>query len=139
MTTARTPIVTSTSAPSSEAEQVEVVETRTAGSESAREHGDRHDLRLTIPLDRMTDVALAPVAAARTVLPAKGGLPLYLGLAGLAAAGVVEWPVAAAAGIGYAGYAVLHRGPGPGRPGGGPAAEQRPSVGNVKAAADTSA
>jgi hypothetical protein len=64
-------------------------------------------------LDRVTGVATAPVAAADRILPAMGGLPLYLGLAGLAAVGVLEWPVAAAAGLGYAGYAVLHRGRGP--------------------------
>jgi hypothetical protein len=45
--------------------------------------------------------AAAPVAAARRVLGAKGGLPLYAGLGGLALVGVLEWPVAVAAGAGY--------------------------------------
>jgi hypothetical protein len=45
--------------------------------------------------------AAAPVAAARRVLAAKGGLPLYAGLAGLALAGIIDWPVALAAGTGY--------------------------------------
>jgi hypothetical protein len=45
--------------------------------------------------------AAAPVAAARRVLAAKGGLPLYAGLGGLALAGIIDWPVALAAGTGY--------------------------------------
>lgn len=59
---------------------------------------------------RVVDMAMTPVNVARRALPAKGGAPLYLGLAGLAAVGVVEWPVAVAGGLGYAGYAVLHGG-----------------------------
>lgn len=72
-------------------------------------HGG-HDITVTIPLDRIAHnaahVALLPVSVAREVLPAKGGLPLYLGLGALGAFGVIEWPVAV--GIG-AGYAVLRR------------------------------
>ena len=45
--------------------------------------------------------AAAPVAAARRVLATKGGLPLYAGLGGLALAGIIDWPVALAAGTGY--------------------------------------
>ena len=45
--------------------------------------------------------AAAPVAAARRVLAAKGGLPLYAGLGGLALAGITDWRVALAAGTGY--------------------------------------
>jgi hypothetical protein len=45
--------------------------------------------------------AAAPVAAARRMLASKGGLPLYAGLGGLALVGVIEWPVAVAAGAGY--------------------------------------
>lgn len=45
--------------------------------------------------------ALTPIAAARRVLPAKGGLPLYAGLGGLALIGVIDWPIALAAGAGY--------------------------------------
>lgn len=48
------------------------------------------------------DVALLPVAVARQVLPAKRGLPLYLGLGALGAAEVLDWPVAVGIGVGYA-------------------------------------
>lgn len=48
------------------------------------------------------NTALTPVAVAREVLPAKGGLPLYLGLGALGAAEVLEWPVAIGIGVGYA-------------------------------------
>lgn len=53
------------------------------------------------------NVALMPIAAARRVLPAKGGLPLYAGLGVLGVAEVIEWPVALGVGVGYA---VLRRG-----------------------------
>ncbi|HWG27234.1 hypothetical protein [Actinospica sp.] len=66
--------------------------------------------RLTVPVDRLdqaaADTAAAlvrtPVAVARRVAPMAHGLPVYLGLGGLAALGAVEWPVAAAAGVGFA-------------------------------------
>jgi hypothetical protein len=45
--------------------------------------------------------AAAPIGAARRLLAAKGGLPLYAGLGGLALVGAIEWPVAVAAGAGY--------------------------------------
>lgn len=45
--------------------------------------------------------AAAPVAVARRVLATKGGLPLYAGLGGLALVGIIDWPVALAAGTGY--------------------------------------
>lgn len=48
------------------------------------------------------NAALLPVAVAREVLPAKGGLPLYLGLGALGATEVLEWPVAVGIGVGYA-------------------------------------
>jgi len=48
------------------------------------------------------NAAAAPVATARRVLPANGGLPLYAGLGALAVASVLEWPVAIGIGIGYA-------------------------------------
>jgi hypothetical protein len=70
-----------------------------------------HTVTVTVPLDRMVgtaaSVVMAPLIVARKVLPAKGGLPLYLGLGALGAAGVLEWPVALGVGIGYA---VLRRG-----------------------------
>lgn len=50
----------------------------------------------------VADAALLPVAVARQVLPAKRGLPLYLGLGALGAAEVLEWPVAVGIGVGYA-------------------------------------
>jgi CBS domain-containing protein len=55
------------------------------------------------------NAAMLPVAVARQVLPAKKGLPLYLGLGALGAAEVLEWPVAIGIGVGYA---VLRRGDG---------------------------
>ncbi|MGX4691216.1 hypothetical protein [Streptomyces sp. JNUCC 63] len=59
---------------------------------------------------RVAHIAMTPVNVARQVLPAKGGAPLYLGLAALATVGVLEWPVAVAGGLGYAGYAMLRSG-----------------------------
>lgn len=79
-------------------------------------------ISFTVPsFDRVANgaanAALLPVAAARQVLPSKGGLPLYLGLGVLGAADVIEWPVAIGIGLGYA---VLRRGglmsPGSARP-----------------------
>ncbi|WP_171170530.1 hypothetical protein [Streptomyces sp. I05A-00742] len=75
---------------------------------------------VTIPVDSVAGTALKavklPVTAAQRILPAKGGLPLYLGVGALGVAGVLEWPVAAGIGIGYA---VLRKGgdlrPPPGR------------------------
>lgn len=73
---------------------------------------------VTIPTDEIFSTAvtavLTPIAVARRVLPAKGGLPLYAGLGGLALIGVLDWPVAVAAGAGY-GLARLvgHQDPGP--------------------------
>ncbi|MGO4424515.1 hypothetical protein AB4Z54_38930, partial [Streptomyces sp. MCAF7] len=55
----------------------------------------------------LMDAALLPVAVARRWLPAKGGLPLYVGLGLLGAADAIEWPVAVGIGVGYA---VLRRG-----------------------------
>ncbi len=55
------------------------------------------------------DAVMAPIALARRVLPAKKGLPLYLGLGVLGATEVLEWPVAIGIGVGYA---VLRRGEG---------------------------
>ncbi|MFI2352758.1 hypothetical protein ACH492_38415 [Streptomyces sp. NPDC019443] len=72
----------------------------------------RRTITLTVPsLDRVANgalnAAMLPVAVARQVLPAKQGLPLYLGLGVLGAADVLEWPVAIGIGVGYA---VLRRG-----------------------------
>ncbi|NWF27292.1 hypothetical protein HW130_13575 [Streptomyces sp. PKU-EA00015] len=74
----------------------------------------QRSITLTVPsLDRVANgalnAALLPVAVARQVLPAKRGLPLYVGLGVLGAADVIEWPVAIGIGLGYA---VLRRGGG---------------------------
>jgi len=53
------------------------------------------------PAAPVLSTAAAPLAAARRVLATKGGLPLYAGLGGLALAGIIDWPVALAAGTGY--------------------------------------
>jgi hypothetical protein len=50
---------------------------------------------------QVASAVLLPVAVARQVLP-QNSLPVYLGIGALAVAGAVEWPVAAAAGVGYA-------------------------------------
>jgi hypothetical protein len=76
--------------------------------------GTTPPVTLRVPsLDRVAtgalNAALVPVALARQVLPAKRGLPLYLGLGALGAADVLEWPVAIGIGVGYA---VLRRGEG---------------------------
>jgi hypothetical protein len=80
-------------------------------SRGAAHDGHGHDLTITIPVDQVASVAAkavsVPVTAAQRVLPAKGGLPLYLGLGALGVAGILEWPVAAGIGVGYA---VLRRG-----------------------------
>ena len=67
---------------------------------AAERHG--RTLTVTIP-DRAADIAMLPVAAGRRVLTARrGGLPVYVGLGVLAAVDVIELPVAAAVGVGYA-------------------------------------
>ncbi|MGA5699684.1 hypothetical protein [Peterkaempfera bronchialis] len=82
-----------------------------AEAEQTAEGHDRHTITVTIPLDRAAraagKVAALPLTAARRILPAKGGLPLYLGLGVLGAVGILEWPVVAGIGIGYA---ILRRG-----------------------------
>jgi hypothetical protein len=63
-------------------------------------------LTINIPVGRVASAAAKvvamPVAAAQRVLPAKGGLPVFLGLGTLGVVGLLEWPVAAGVGIGYA-------------------------------------
>ena len=65
------------------------------------------DFTLTIPLgreavDTAAHAAMVPVTAAKRVLKSRNGLPAYIGIAGLAAVGVVEWPIAAVAGASLA-------------------------------------
>jgi hypothetical protein len=45
---------------------------------------------------------MLPVAAGRRAITARNGLPVYIGLGVLAAVDVIEMPVAAAVGVGYA-------------------------------------
>ncbi|MGX4695323.1 hypothetical protein [Streptomyces sp. JNUCC 63] len=95
---------------------------------------DWHTFTVTIPVGRavstVTQAATTPVRVAQRVLPAKGGLPLYLGLGTLGAVGILEWPVAAGIAIGYA---VLRRGgvltPAPATPAPAPEAETRTTAG----------
>jgi hypothetical protein len=76
----------------------------------AHEHGHQHDLTVTIPLERAMDVVIAPVAGVGRVLSARNGLVRYAGRSALryagrgalAAADLIAWPVAAAAGLGHA-------------------------------------
>jgi hypothetical protein len=63
--------------------------------------GAHEGLSVTIP-QPIVDIAMAPFAIAGRVLPAKKGLPLYVGLGLLAVAEIIEWPVAAGIGVGYA-------------------------------------
>lgn len=52
-------------------------------------------------VDRVAGYLNLPFALARKVLPDRE-LPVYLGVGALAALGLIEWPIAAAAGLGYA-------------------------------------
>jgi hypothetical protein len=73
----------------------------------ASSKGQRRTITITVPpIDRVASGAanavLLPLAVARQVIPAKGGLPLYVGLGVLGATDILEWPVAIGIGIGYA-------------------------------------
>lgn len=64
---------------------------------------ERHGRTLTVTIPgRAADIVMLPVAAGRRVLTARTGLPVYVGLGVLAAVDVIELPVAAAVGVGYA-------------------------------------
>ncbi|MFP3116869.1 MULTISPECIES: hypothetical protein [Streptomyces] len=71
----------------------------------AKEHRPR-DLTVTIPVgkaaEKVAQLVSAPVGATRKAVPAKGGLPMCAGPGALGIAGVLQWPVAAGIGIGYA-------------------------------------
>ncbi|MFI0776738.1 hypothetical protein [Streptomyces sp. NPDC021212] len=77
-------------------------DTRKAGRSRAK-NGDR-TVTFTVPRAAMAtaNVAAMPIKTARRVLPAKGGLPLYVGLGAMGIAGVLEWPIAVGVGLGYA-------------------------------------
>lgn len=73
---------------------------KTASAPAGEAHG--RELTITIP-DRPVDVVMFPVAAARRVLSGrKVGLPVYVGLGVLAVADVIDPPLAAVTGVGYA-------------------------------------
>ncbi|MFG2580117.1 hypothetical protein [Streptomyces malaysiensis] len=76
-------------------------DTRKTGTSSGK--SDR-TVTFTVPRVAMAtaNVAAVPIRTARRVLPAKGGLPLYLGLGAMGLAGVLEWPIAVGVGVGYA-------------------------------------
>ncbi|MET9430558.1 MULTISPECIES: hypothetical protein [unclassified Streptomyces] len=74
---------------------------------SAGGGGGGRTITFTVPsFDRVAsgaaNAAMLPLAVARQVLPAKRGLPVYLGLGVLGVADVIEWPVAIGLGVGYA-------------------------------------
>ncbi|MFJ8645654.1 hypothetical protein ACIRNI_05975 [Streptomyces sp. NPDC093546] len=84
----------------------EAVETPVKSVNSGDGGGGR-TVSFTVPsFDRVANgaanAAMLPVAVARQVLPAKRGLPVYLGLGVLGVADVIEWPVAIGLGVGYA-------------------------------------
>lgn len=71
------------------------------------------EFTITIP-DRPVDAVMLPVAAVRRVLSGRNvGLPVYVGLGVLAVAEVIDPPLAAVTGVGYA----IMRRWGPLRPG----------------------
>jgi hypothetical protein len=83
-------------------------ETKTAAASKSSGHA----ITVTIPVtvDQLVTAAVGATAAAarlqttvvRRAVGARYGLPVYLGIGGLAVVGVAEWPAAAAAGVGYA-------------------------------------
>lgn len=79
---------------------------KSGGRAKSHDHGHEHDMTITIPVDSAANavgkVVTLPVTAAQRILPAAGGLPLYMGLGALGIVGVLEWPVAAGIGVGYA-------------------------------------
>jgi hypothetical protein len=68
----------------------------------AQAPGHDHELTVTIPLDRVTDMVVVPVMTIGRALNSRGGLPVYVGLGVMAVADVMSWPVAAATGLSYA-------------------------------------
>jgi hypothetical protein len=65
-----------------------------------------YSVTVTLPVEQVVAAAntmvKVPLHVARRVIPTGGGMPVYLGLGGLAVVGAVEWPLAAAAGLGFA-------------------------------------
>lgn len=75
--------------------------TQRAGATGTAAEQPGRTVTVTIP-DRAIDIAMLPVAAGRRLLAGRSGLPVYVGLGVLAVADIIELPVAAAAGVGYA-------------------------------------
>lgn len=90
--------------PTSASQDEAVRSTPAADGSQSRPQGHEQDreLTITIRVDRVADAVTTSVAQAGHVLSARGGLPLYAGLGVLAAADVIAWPTAVAAGLGYA-------------------------------------
>ena len=104
---AKSPRKKATKPPSRPASKLTEPSRATARSTSTAKKGDaQRAIVLTIPLERAASAAekivTMPFKTAQRVLPAKGGLPLYLGVGALGIVGILEWPVAAGIGIGYA-------------------------------------
>ncbi|MGW1025787.1 hypothetical protein ACWD4J_19210 [Streptomyces sp. NPDC002577] len=100
--------------PQTRARTAETTRRRAVASEETQHPPNGHswrDFSITLPVGQaasaVVKTATMPVRTAQRVLPAMGGLPLYLGLGTLGVVGVLEWPVAAGIGVGYA---VLRRG-----------------------------
>lgn len=92
-----------TSAPTNAAKSAPTTAPKSAPKND--ESGNR--LTVTIPLDgalvgTAVKAATLPLTAARKVAKNKNGLPAYAAVGGLAVLGAVEWPVAAAGGLGLA-------------------------------------
>lgn len=62
--------------------------------------GHQHDITMNVPR-RVVEVAETPFVIAGRVLPAKKGLPVYVGLGALAVVEAISWPVAVGIGIAY--------------------------------------
>ncbi|HEY9472338.1 MAG TPA: hypothetical protein VIS06_00665 [Mycobacteriales bacterium] len=62
-----------------------------------------HEEQAEQTADRISEAIRFPITVARRILPDRE-LPVYLGMGALAVAGVIDWPVAAAAGLGYAAF-----------------------------------
>ena len=76
---------------------------RSGHAENVRRGGpDRNGNGLEELRTTATAAARLPLVAGREAIRTAHGLPAYLGVGALVAAGVVEWPVAAAAGVGVA-------------------------------------
>ena len=61
---------------------------------------DNHDAPARNGVRNLTHVLSVPIAAASRLIPSSP-TPVALGAGALAVAGVIEWPVAAAIGLGY--------------------------------------